>query len=201
MLLCVVCAGAPQGGGHGLRLGDDGVDYTSSAAAQARGVAAAGAQPRREAVRGASTSVSFGSDAPEFSTSTAAATQRHEVAFEGRRAVNVQKTSFALGDDAVDFVSTRMAEEGLESRPQGTRYRPIAVTTGTAVAVPGSKPKASTKASWTMGSSEWAPETSASSSFRWPEGGGGNQRGTLSCVSCVCVSMCVCEVVCVCVCV
>ena len=65
------------------------------------------------------------STSTEFTTTTSAATQRHEVAFEGRRTVNVQKTSFALGDDAVSFVSTRMAEEGVESRPQGGRYRPL----------------------------------------------------------------------------
>ena len=180
-----VCAwtGPPQGGGHGLRLGDDRVDYTSSAAAQARSVADAGVQPRREAVRaggGASTSVSFGSHGPEFTTTTSAATQRHDVVFEGRRAVNVQKTSFALGDDAACFVSTRMAEEGLEARPQGTRYRPVAGAAGPPPSVTGAKvAKASSapKASWTLGSSEWAPETSASASFRWPEGGGGGNQG------------------------
>jgi hypothetical protein len=156
-------------------MGDDAVDYTSSAAAQARSVAEAGVtQRQRAAVSGQAGSISFGSSAVDFTTTTADATQRHEVAFEGRRAVNVQKTSFQLGDDPAAFVSTRMAEEGVERRPQETRFRPAPVAKST-VSASGKPAKASggaAKSSWTLGSADWAPQTAAASSFQWPEGGG-----------------------------
>jgi hypothetical protein len=114
--------------------------------------------------------ISFGSAAPEYATTTGTAMQRPDAVYEGRRQVNVQKTNFLLGDDAVDFVSTKMAEEGLQSRPAQTRYRPQ-VREGGAVFTGAKAPKAvaTQGSSWTLGSAAWKPETSNASSFQWPE--------------------------------
>ena len=103
-----------------------------------------------------------------------------DAVYEGRRQVNVQKTSFVLGDDAADFVSSKMREEGVQSRPAATRYRPQVRDTRGGLGDGSIAPKAvhTQKSSWSMGSSEWKPETSNSSSFQWPEAeSASNRRG------------------------
>ena len=119
-------------------------------------------------------SISFGTSAVDYSTTTSDATRRPEAVYEGKRQVNVQKTSFQLGDDAVDFVSTRMAEEGLQTRQKATRYKPVVSDDSTSkatAALLGTKSgkSAGAPSSWSLGSAQWEPSTSAGSSFSWPD--------------------------------
>jgi hypothetical protein len=117
--------------------------------------------------------VSFGSAAADYSTTTSADMKAHPVPTDGRRQVNLQRTNFQLGDDAAEFVSARMAEEGSSSKQLVQRLRPGVRELKPPSVVDGPRAaKDTSKASWTLGSSKWAPETSASTSFQWPEPSG-----------------------------
>ena len=131
-------------------------------------------------------SISFGSSAVDYTTTTSHATRRPDAVFEGKRQVNVQKTSFQLGDDAVDFVSSRMADEGLASRPKQTRFKPELSDDSTSratAALLGGKRDATPgpMSSFSMGSAQWEPQSSSSSSFQWPDTSDpANRRGKAS---------------------
>ena len=141
-------------------------------------------------------SISFGNAAPDYTTTASQATQRHDAVFEGKRQVNVQKTNFLLGDDASEFVSARMAEEGLQARPKLGRYKPMltddATSKATAALLGPKASKGAVGSSWTMGSAEWEPQTSSSSSYPWPTtADGAALRGTIEADTSTRASVCV----------
>lgn len=66
----------------------------------------------------------LGNDVTDYSTTTASASALVGTFKAEPRGKSSAGPAIVLGDDAAEYVSSRMAEEGLESRRLGQRYKP-----------------------------------------------------------------------------
>jgi hypothetical protein len=161
-------------------LGDDAPVYESETMSQARGGVSTtdktGPAPRKPptptsaATRSGPSAIMFGNSTPEYTTTTGSSMVNYNVSAPQRQTKPAQ-AAIVFGDDSVDFVSNRMAEEGLMSRKLGQRYDPKATVggdkTGAPVRASVDKP-ALAGVSWKLGTDEWKPQTSAAADFAWP---------------------------------
>ena len=158
-------------------LGDDTPEYESVTMRQARDIADAKPTEARVADRKRGhgpASFTFGYEAPQYATTTSSSMVDYG-SKGAERAPRPVQPAFVFGDDSVDYVSNRMAEEGIMARKIGQRYVPNA---GNAAAVlarsdSGGARKDTTAlagVSWKLGSDAWEPTSSASADYKWPEG-------------------------------
>lgn len=109
-----------------IQLGDDSSIWETAAQASAKAADAA-TLTRPEARRGqAPASFTFGSSAPEYSTTSSEATSAVASSKTIPRTAAAAKSSsvIVMGDDAVDYVTNRMSEEGSQTKTLKQRYVP-----------------------------------------------------------------------------
>ncbi len=108
-----------------VKFGDEDGVWETAAQAGAKGAEAA-TLTRPDARRGqAPASFTFGSAAPEYGT-TAAAASALAASATGPRAAPAAKIGsvIVLGDDAVSYVSNRMSEDGSQTKTLKQRFIP-----------------------------------------------------------------------------